>query len=938
MNYVTGWLTFISIVCVQRLICSSNTGGMYQLMAPLLYQAFSGDLEIEYKLLTNVSLPHAFVRLLCINDPKPLEVTTLALPLGVNDGRLLVMCGILEVAGRYVARLYTHEGGTILTEAKFDVSWPSIHLTLPDKYVALTTGVKMRISSSVSCKSLLNREKMVLAIYHVRGDITDQLPLGSSNLITNTTMIDFTSQVEHEFPCNFFDVDGSYQAVLKSTYKLGTEITRSNIMAAVWSDHYNINIRTDSVFPCPNLLNILYTRPSCPSKDKIRIFMLKKEVKGSLASPLQRKYVFERRISPDMTMLRLSCNLFNTTSAGYCFMYVSVSKIGSVQEQKQVCLSAHPNSDGKWSSWSEWGKCSPSCGAGKRSRYRLCNTPAPANGGRFCSGEAFQWQSCYNMCTDKIPDTPLKVMSFDSMCTCGCQVKAESGGITASGRCPGKAVWLIRTSSSHRIRFVFKYIDLLVDKQVVTIRNGDNDNSDLLYRSSEGDFKREIYSSGNTLLVELFTSTNETLHMLNVTLPVYFHGFMATFDSEVVSPSSSSIIRREMVSILDSSATTVGIALCILIVIIAVVFVAFHKTFQKRRHKYAMAGTDSPVRSLHDHSCHDSNDAIEDHEIQVRLADETKRKQLTPTNGVSRKSSVTSVCSNGLKRFRSKADSDIIQKPSNKGYTPLVSPIGASDTPEVHSTDRKFFQGSPSLRKCAPRSPKVHPSPKLRHVTINSQPDSPVSTKQELLTKKRYEPSDNINDKITPTNTDQKTPTVDLALNRFIAKRNTDNVPKNSDISLATIQNGEVIEKPLKKETSFIQTVPKVPRPTSLSESFSLDTINKPANGGSLMACERDRLLPKPDGQSPKTYREEQALLVSPSSSKPSKTSSKQSSMTSPSHSVQTPSEIALDGLELEYDDFIEDDPLSYFDYDEMQRLKWHGGEKIGKPINEEDD
>ena len=78
-----------------------------------------------------------------------------------------------------------------------------------------------------------------------------------------------------------------------------------------------------------------------------------------------------------------------------------------------------------------------------------------------------------------------------------------------------------------------------------------------------------------------------------------------------------------------------------------------------------------------------------------------------------------------------------------------------------------------------------------------------------------------------------------------------------------------------------------------------------------------------------------------PSPGKLSKGSSKasrsnlSSSMASPTRSI--PSEV--EGLELEYDDFIEDDPLSYFDYEETMKLTFRGKERIGKsPVEEEEE
>ncbi|XP_006889103.1 PREDICTED: A disintegrin and metalloproteinase with thrombospondin motifs 14 [Elephantulus edwardii] len=50
--------------------------------------------------------------------------------------------------------------------------------------------------------------------------------------------------------------------------------------------------------------------------------------------------------------------------------------------------------DGGWSSWTNFGSCSRSCGGGVRSRSRSCDSPIPAYGGRACSGPMFEYQVC----------------------------------------------------------------------------------------------------------------------------------------------------------------------------------------------------------------------------------------------------------------------------------------------------------------------------------------------------------------------------------------------------------------------------------------------------------------------------------------------------------------------------------------------------------------
>lgn len=52
------------------------------------------------------------------------------------------------------------------------------------------------------------------------------------------------------------------------------------------------------------------------------------------------------------------------------------------------------NLDGQWSDWNAWGTCSVTCGNGNQTRTRLCNNPAPANGGANCSGSGLNSQSC----------------------------------------------------------------------------------------------------------------------------------------------------------------------------------------------------------------------------------------------------------------------------------------------------------------------------------------------------------------------------------------------------------------------------------------------------------------------------------------------------------------------------------------------------------------
>ncbi|XP_062505321.1 A disintegrin and metalloproteinase with thrombospondin motifs adt-1-like isoform X3 [Corticium candelabrum] len=50
--------------------------------------------------------------------------------------------------------------------------------------------------------------------------------------------------------------------------------------------------------------------------------------------------------------------------------------------------------DGAWGSWSQWLKCTLSCGGGTKQRSRKCDNPAPENGGKTCDGSAEEEGQC----------------------------------------------------------------------------------------------------------------------------------------------------------------------------------------------------------------------------------------------------------------------------------------------------------------------------------------------------------------------------------------------------------------------------------------------------------------------------------------------------------------------------------------------------------------
>ncbi|KAH7974909.1 hypothetical protein HPB49_021379 [Dermacentor silvarum] len=68
--------------------------------------------------------------------------------------------------------------------------------------------------------------------------------------------------------------------------------------------------------------------------------------------------------------------------------------------QQGQCVARPPDAerrkrvDGEWGPWQEYERCSRTCGGGIQSTRRECNSPSPAFGGRYCTGERVKYRSC----------------------------------------------------------------------------------------------------------------------------------------------------------------------------------------------------------------------------------------------------------------------------------------------------------------------------------------------------------------------------------------------------------------------------------------------------------------------------------------------------------------------------------------------------------------
>merc|ERR1711871_33923 len=68
--------------------------------------------------------------------------------------------------------------------------------------------------------------------------------------------------------------------------------------------------------------------------------------------------------------------------------------LGAISGDRSKCECRPTHLNGQWGSYGNWGQCSTTCGAGRRTRTRACDNPAPRWGGKDCEGSANEVGTC----------------------------------------------------------------------------------------------------------------------------------------------------------------------------------------------------------------------------------------------------------------------------------------------------------------------------------------------------------------------------------------------------------------------------------------------------------------------------------------------------------------------------------------------------------------
>lgn len=121
----------------------------------------------------------------------------------------------------------------------------------------------------------------------------------------------------------------------------------------------------------------------------------------------QCKFVFgpQSELCPYMpTCRRLWCATYYGSQMGCRTQHMPwadgtpCDKTGRMQCHRGECVSIgaehRAKVDGGWGEWRSWEMCSRTCGGGVQRALRDCDSPKPANGGKYCVGQRERYRSC----------------------------------------------------------------------------------------------------------------------------------------------------------------------------------------------------------------------------------------------------------------------------------------------------------------------------------------------------------------------------------------------------------------------------------------------------------------------------------------------------------------------------------------------------------------
>ncbi|CAG0886171.1 unnamed protein product [Cyprideis torosa] len=259
-----------------------------------------------------------------------------------STGTLSFPCGVVSHGGNYSLTLInrTHPQ-SLLSQVSFHASWPPISVNVPVFVESFTTSVPVTFSfTRAHCvPDVLALDTWVSVIYHGAGE---DLQLEQVVYDANVSFAELLSNLGQtiQLPCDVFGHAGSYRVSLETNF---SSIIQSAPISVAWSDkEFLFQVLRPSARPCFANLLVVYRAPPCVSTyDRVRLYGREVSSAASIHAPSRLVYLSEVPVINRTGACVFNCDLFHEKYAEFCFVYVSVSRIHSIQEVREICIPGH---------------------------------------------------------------------------------------------------------------------------------------------------------------------------------------------------------------------------------------------------------------------------------------------------------------------------------------------------------------------------------------------------------------------------------------------------------------------------------------------------------------------------------------------------------------------------------------------------------------------
>ncbi|XP_068082960.1 uncharacterized protein gogo [Anabrus simplex] len=455
-----------------------------------------------------------------------------------------------DVEVRFPCGLFTQGGsyGIVLVIAKpeerpiqeLDVRWPAVVLNLAP--ARIQTYPELPVTATLEFPGIKCRPAAGAVVPELWMELLfcGHSPIGCTDTNATHKQVMYAEQLRGyrrlslKLSCELFGLAGHYALTVRSALPTSRPVIHDAAAAAylkvAWSEKFVFNVHARSIFPCDphSGVAVLFQYPACilETGDRVRLFARLRADVASLVPPTSLHYKAEQRVTRGQHSLYFDCDLFSERYVEYCFVYVSQAITGAVSDVRVDCVPTLPvreSDSGGWGSWSAWTTCSTSCGGGTRNRYRLCDSPPPRYGAKFCEGPSLETQHCGVGtgtwdCPRSVPEDDQEVADRPEVqaevgpgCRCGCVVhlgfaKPRRLVATSSKSCPGRTFWLIQANEGHIIHLSMHYLRLPCASQWLKVRDGNGLSATLIALLTGNQVPgHPVASSGQYLLLEFFS-------------------------------------------------------------------------------------------------------------------------------------------------------------------------------------------------------------------------------------------------------------------------------------------------------------------------------------------------------------------------------------------------------------------------------------------------